>query len=139
MKIQSIPNPAIFVGVTRAPAIRVGVFHGLIFSYPDPNPPYPYPCHPKSPCSLIIIYPGNISHQYHNVPTKITENFHGSLFPPHIIIPILHLFIIPSVINSVRHGCDKPQGDTGRGMAGWGQGMKKSTREKPQPLWRVHG
>ena len=46
MKIQSIPNPAIFVRVTRAPAIRVGVFHRLIFAYPDPNPPYPYPCHP---------------------------------------------------------------------------------------------
>ena len=44
-----------------------------------------------------------------------------------------------SVMNSVRHGCDKPQGDTGRGMVGWGQGMKKSTREKPQPLWWVHG
>ena len=40
---------------------------------------------------------------------------------------------------SVSHGCDKPQGDTGRGMEGWGQGMKKSTRDKPQPLWRVHG
>ena len=40
---------------------------------------------------------------------------------------------------SVCHGCDKPQGVTGRGMEGWGQGMKKSTCEKPQPLWRVHG
>ena len=43
------------------------------------------------------------------------------------------------LIASVSHGCDKPQGDTGRGMEGWGQGMKKSTRDKPQPLWRVHG
>ena len=39
---------------------------------------------------------------------------------------------------SVCHRCDKPQGDMGRGMEGWGQGMKKSTCEKPQPLWRVH-
>ena len=29
------------------------------------------------------------------------------------------------IISSVSHGCDKPQGDTGRGMVGWGQGMKK--------------
>ena len=28
----------------------------------------------RSPCSHIIIYPVNISHRYHNVPTKITDN-----------------------------------------------------------------
>ena len=50
-----------------------------------------------------------------------------------------YLYAASTPMSSVRHGCDKPQGDTGRGMAGWGQGMKKSTREKPQPLWRVHG
>ena len=32
---------------------------------------------------------------------------------------------------SVSHRCDKPQGDMGRGMEGWGQGMKKSTHENP--------
>jgi hypothetical protein len=36
--------PSIYTRVTHAPALEVGVFYGFKNCYPDPYPPYPYPC-----------------------------------------------------------------------------------------------